>query len=214
MKSAVLLRNKNLTMLAQHSSGVLFSIFRRIFLFYSIDCHSRICMCFWERVVDFPILRLFQKFSLLFVFLHFTHAKHFSPNFSSKVFFFPSLFGRRVNQGKQQKTMYSIRRRRWWWWWRAAASNREEQKERTRRNMLIITFSTSFTIFLGEIFPIFFQQSVSMCVSVYNVDRWMDRWLVGWMDGCLWNAWVECLGLTVLFLLLLSPQQHICMLYM
>lgn len=163
MKSAVLLRNKNLTMLAQHSSGVLFSIFRRIFLFYSIDCHSRICMCFWERVVDFRFcVCLFQKFSLLFVFFYILHMQNiFSPKFSSKVFFFPSLFGRRVNQGKQQKTMYSIRRRRWWWWWwRAAASNREEQKERTRRNMLIITFSTSFSIFLGEIFPIFFSNRV------------------------------------------------------
>lgn len=89
MKSAVLLRNKNLTMLAQHSSGVLFSIFRRIFLFYSIDCHSRICMCFWERVVDFRFcVCLFQKFSLLFVFLHFTHAKHFFPQFFLESFLF------------------------------------------------------------------------------------------------------------------------------
>lgn len=88
MKSAVLLRYKNLTMLAQHSSGVLFSIFFEYFLFYSIDCHSRICMCFWERVVDFPILRLFQKFSLLFVFLHFTHAKHFFPQFFLESFLF------------------------------------------------------------------------------------------------------------------------------
>lgn len=184
MKSAVLLRNKNLTMLAQHSSGVLFSIFRRIFLFYSIDCHCRICICFWERGRRFPILRMSfpEVFFVVRFFLHFTHAKHFFPQFFLESFLFPSLFGRRVNQGKQQKTMYSIRRR-WWWWWRAAASNREEQKERTRRNMLIITFSTSFSIFLGEIFPIFFKQSVSMCVSVYNVDRWMDRWLVGWLVG-------------------------------